>query len=353
MNVWLYNAIMLAIVVGALSLVRQQPAWRTALSATIFGGAGMVVCSLVLSHGGFGALALLSYGIFLHGTLFLAGTAVLVAKASKRLSAAAVLGCLSFIAVAVDAFLIEPTWLEVTRHTIRSPKLERPLKIVVLADLQTDVIGEFERRVFEQIRAEQPDMILCAGDYLQTGQGREHERELSEQLNRLLAELPFAAPLGVYLVEGNVDSNRWTDSFDGLPVTLFRQTRSLDLPRDDLRLTGLSMNDSFSDRVEVAASDRFHICLGHCPNFALGPVAADLMVAGHVHGGQVRLPLVGPLMTLCRVPRRWAVGLSRLDEGRRLLVSRGVGMERNEAPRIRFLCRPELVVLDLLPESSD
>ena len=76
---------------------------------------------------------------------------------------------------------------------------------------------------------------------------------------------------------------------------------------------------------------------------------ADLILAGHTHGGQVRLPLLGPLLTLSQVPRSWAAGRTELPGGGTLIVSRGVGMERHDAPRLRFLCRPELVVLDLIP----
>ena len=89
---------------------------------------------------------------------------------------------------------------------------------------------------------------------------------------------------------------------------------------------------------------------------------ADLLLAGHVHGGQVRLPFWGPVLTLTSVPRSWAVGRTDFDGGataggawdggRTLIVSRGIGMERGEAPRLRFLCRPELVVVDLVPPKS-
>ena len=97
-------------------------------------------------------------------------------------------------------------------------------------------------------------------------------------------------------------------------------------------------------------ADRFHIAMGHRPDFALGQIEADLLVAGHTHGGQVRLPWVGPLLTFSEVPRSWAAGLTDLPDGGRLLVSRGIGHERGHAPRLRFLCRPELVVIDLVPE---
>jgi uncharacterized protein len=79
-------------------------------------------------------------------------------------------------------------------------------------------------------------------------------------------------------------------------------------------------------------------------------VQADLLIAGHTHGGQIRLPGVGPLVTNAKVPRRWAAGMSDLPGGRKLLVSRGIGMERGNAPRLRLFCRPEMAVIDLLPE---
>jgi len=76
---------------------------------------------------------------------------------------------------------------------------------------------------------------------------------------------------------------------------------------------------------------------------------ADLLLAGHTHGGQVQLPLIGPLMTLSIVPRAWASGHTALPWGGDLVVSRGVGMERREAPELRFLCRPQVVIVEVEP----
>jgi len=89
--------------------------------------------------------------------------------------------------------------------------------------------------------------------------------------------------------------------------------------------------------------------MGHSPNFSLGEIDADLLLAGHTHGGQVQLPGIGPLLTLSLVPRSWASGLTEISPDQYLLVSRGIGLERGNAPQLRFNCRPELVILDLIP----
>ncbi|MEM8933596.1 MAG: hypothetical protein AAGE94_20570, partial [Acidobacteriota bacterium] len=101
-------------------------------------------------------------------------------------------------------------------------------------------------------------------------------------------------------------------------------------------------------------TERFHIAFGHAPEFALtqhllDKPSADLAIAGHTHGGQVRVPWFGPIVTFSAVPRSWAAGRTDFDNGGILIVSRGVGMERGRAPRLRLLCRPEIVVIDLLP----
>ena len=72
----------------------------------------------------------------------------------------------------------------------------------------------------------------------------------------------------------------------------------------------------------------------------------DLALAGHTHGGQVRVPGVGALVTNCDLPTRQARGLSRFGSGLWLHVSAGLGTAVT-AP-IRFACRPEVSVLDLV-----
>lgn len=289
--------------------------------------------------------------LFIHAPICMVAATLLLRKTARKTALLSALGALSLLGVGLDAYWIEPTALQVTRLRIESPKLTRPMRIVVLADLQTDSVGAYERRVFERIRDEQADLILLAGDYMQASLKR--EETLSKELNAMMREVGIEAPDGVFAVQGNADRpSSMRRLFEGLPITLAMSTSTFDV--GPIRLTCLSMGHSFDRNFDpnFPESDRFHLVMGHSPDFALGQVDADLLVAGHTHGGQVQLPWVGPLSTGCRVPRAWAAGLTELPGGGKLFVSRGVGMERGLAPRLRFLCRPELVVIDLVPEGT-
>jgi uncharacterized protein len=94
------------------------------------------------------------------------------------------------------------------------------------------------------------------------------------------------------------------------------------------------------------APERFGIAVMHSPDSAPETAAAGypLMVAGHTHGGQVRLPLVGALVTNCSMPRRLVSGLIRMG-GTTLHTSPGLGTSKF-AP-FRFFCRPEATILEL------
>ena len=147
--------------------------------------------------------------------------------------------------------------------------------------------------------------------------------------------------------------------FDDLPIHLLRQTwTKVDLGDGRaLSLVGLDCTHHLpTDQARLAhlmrcvPDDAPRILLYHSPE--LMPQAAahdiDLYPCGHTHGGQVRLPFIGPLITSSQLGRQYVMGLYR--NGRtHLYVSRGVGMEGLSAPRVRFLAPPEVTLFTLLP----
>ena len=125
--------------------------------------------------------------------------------------------------------------------------------------------------------------------------------------------------------------------------------RELDLSGLPIELLGLDDAHIRWHDSRVAprtAPDRFGIAVMHSPDSApeIAALGYPLMVAGHTHGGQVRLPLVGALVTNCSMPRRLVSGLIRMGESV-LHISPGLGTSKF-AP-FRFCCRPEATFLEL------
>jgi len=132
--------------------------------------------------------------------------------------------------------------------------------------------------------------------------------------------------------------------------------RRASLSRDGLRMELVGLDDPHIERHDLRVAIRtdsgaLGIAVVHSPDPApeLAALGYDLILTGHTHGGQVRMPLVGALVTNSTIPTRLCMGMSRV--GRTYLhVSPGLGTSKF-AP-FRFLCRPEATVLDLVPEED-
>jgi predicted MPP superfamily phosphohydrolase len=103
-----------------------------------------------------------------------------------------------------------------------------------------------------------------------------------------------------------------------------------------------------SRAVSGAAGGPFTLLLYHSPDLIeeAARQQIDLYLAGHTHGGQIRLPFYGALFTRSEHGRQYVSGLFERD-GTTAYVSRGLGLEGSAMPRARFLCRPEIVSFEL------
>ncbi|MEM7285538.1 MAG: metallophosphoesterase [Actinomycetota bacterium] len=275
-----------------------------------------------------------------------------------RMDVAALTVATGVVAIGIYAVHVEPFWLRVDRpQVVVEMAGTGSVRIAVLADLQTDGVGDHEREAVASIMAGEPDIIVVAGDVFQ-GSDTQFEAALAD-LRGLLLRLN--APHGVYFVEG--DSDRWDRADAMLADTgitrLDNRIVELEAGGRTVRLGGNRLDHASAPaaamRSRLAASDRddLVVLVSHRPDAVLDlPVASavDLTIAGHTHGGQVQLPWFGPLLTLSDVPRAVAGGgLHEVDQNR-IYVSTGVGVERAPAPRLRFLARPSVALIDVVPD---
>ncbi|MFB6262374.1 MAG: metallophosphoesterase [Bradymonadaceae bacterium] len=258
----------------------------------------------------------------------------------------------------VYATHVEPEMVRVRRHTLPVENVEERVRIVHLSDIQTIDVGQRERRIFERIRRIDPDLVVHTGDVL----AHPTRRELREVADMFATLDP---PGGVLNVDGDADRAltdaewEWFDRRAGTETLLDRRrtVRVGGTRIDVLGLSGLGSRtverpavDEWLESVDPA--DRHvHLVIGHAPDYMLELRGADidLALAGHTHGGQIRIPFYGPPVTLSEVPRSWARGVTRVD-GTYLNVSAGIGAERAQGlPPIRINCPPEFSVIDLVP----
>ncbi|MGE0145026.1 MAG: metallophosphoesterase [Planctomycetota bacterium] len=262
----------------------------------------------------------------------------------------------SVLGVYLWSCFVEPRRLAVTIHRVESPRaasVPSGLRVVLLADIQTDRIGEYESSVLDRVKSLEPDLVLLAGDYVQIGDKIRFAAEAA-RFRELFARYEPWPRLGMYAVIGDIDPD--PRIFDGTRVRLL-DDESVDVGGESmLQIVGLSLPSSRrslddSVRSSIAEFSGFSIVLGHAPDFMLDAIAGTaapdaLLLAGHTHGGQVVVPGFGPPITLTAVPRAIAAGGLHRYGAAQLCVSRGIGMERGLAPRIRFWCPPEIVVFD-------
>lgn len=255
----------------------------------------------------------------------------------------------------IYAGAIEPQWLTVGQPLVRLGRSEgTPFRILHLSDLHASrvVSLEFIASAVREGLALRPDLICLTGDFITRGY---EELDGYAEVLRPLAE---AAPTFACL--GNHDGGIWAARRRGYPTThrvrellgragitlLHNVAQTVQVRGREVTVVGLG--DLWAGELQPALAFEGlrpgsgpTLVLAHNPDVrdALRPYAWDLLLCGHTHGGQVKLPWVGPLVLPIR-DRRFAEGLVRWEQ-RWVYVTRGVGNLHG----IRFNCPPEITLL--------
>jgi len=267
-------------------------------------------------------------------------------------------GGLALIPLGIYATFIEPLRLTVeTPRAVLSRAPAQPLRVAILADLQFRKVTAREHEAIARAMDFDPHLVLLPGDLLQASarQYAEHAADVPA----LLA--PLQAPLGVYFVQGNLEPGareRIERLLAGTSVHyLLNEVVELQHEGTAITLGGVDLDfrgrqaDAVFERLERSGGNDLRILLAHRPDAVYRLERAtrvDLVVAGHTHGGQVNVPLLGTPITLSAVPSSVAAGGLHELEGTHIYVSRGVGCERGNAPRVRFNAVPEVTWLTIV-----
>jgi predicted MPP superfamily phosphohydrolase len=253
-------------------------------------------------------------------------------------------------------FWIEPFRVQISRQKLNLPGLRagRPLRLLHLADLHLEQVTQREVEIQRVIEATQPDVICFSGDVLNLSNVR--DPQAIQAARQLLSQ--WKAPLGVFAVSGSpaVDlPDVFPSIMDGLPLKwLNNEQVVITWGKSALRLVGITcthkpqVDAPILQKLMEDNSDLPSVLLYHTPDIApeAAQMGVDLQLSGHTHGGQVRLPFLGALFTGSLYGRVFQAG--RMQLGRlTLYISRGLGMEGAGAPRVRFLCRPEIILWEL------
>ena len=246
-----------------------------------------------------------------------------------------------YVVVCIDAFWIEPNWVQITRINLKAD-LTSPLKILHLSDLHIERnFPKREQWLIGQIQELSPDLILITGDI--------HQMDNFDAVScrRILEQIK--APLGVYGVVGYDNIGLLSEARPGL-VMLRDETVVVEHNGDQISITGVYTPSKANDTCAKAIGVQYRIALNHTPDLAdiVAQNNMDLYMCGHTHGGQVRIPFWGGIITNAESGKRYEAGLYR-NENTWIYTSRGLGLEPRPAPQVRFLCRPEITLITLLP----
>jgi len=232
-------------------------------------------------------------------------------------------------------------------------KLRGTLRLIVLSDLHVGSHSyDLDRisQIVEEVALKQFDILLLPGDFINMqvfGGGRIQPERIASVLEPLTQKVKTFAVLGNHDAEYGLEHVEQCLTSVGIQVLQNRWSRCV-TNSGALYIVGLEDESTGAPDFETASkgtpNDAPLLVLAHDPASAMYlPDRAMLVVSGHTHGGQVRLPWFGPLINSSQAPLAWSQGHVRLGL-RHLVVSAGLG---TSILPFRFNCPPEILEIEL------
>ena len=270
------------------------------------------------------------------------------------------IAALAVLVIAAIWVIIGNCHVGVTRYTVESNRIPAAFdyfKIAVISDLHNAEFGTDNSRLLKLTEDEDPDMIAVTGDLIDSNRT---DIRIAE---KIIDQIVDIAPC--YYVTGNHEA--WIGAeYQELEETLLDKgvivlhDKTVKLVRDDesIQIAGLE-DPAFSEEAvangeellksrlkDMEIDDSFCILLSHRPEIfdAYVSMDIDLVLSGHAHGGQFRLPFIGGLIAPDQgILPEYDAG-EYMEDNTTMIVSRGLG---NSIVPIRFNNDPELVIVEL------
>lgn len=272
-------------------------------------------------------------------------------------------------AVLLGAEIIRSNYILKTEYLrFTSDALTQPLRVVHLSDLHNAVFGKENSDLLAAVAEQEPDLIFFTGD-LVTGRAKKTDEAMN-----LVEALVDIAP--VYISIGNHEQrheNRFGSDLTGMleyrgAKVMEFEYEDVPIGGDTVRIGGLSgycvpekylwtgeaKEAECAFLKEMADTELTTLLLCHFPvswinNDAISYWDVEFVFSGHLHGGQWKLPLTGPVIApdMGWFPERTDGVFDSGDGQKHLIVSRGLG---NSLPLFRLNNPPQLLVVDIVPE---
>jgi len=223
------------------------------------------------------------------------------------------------------------------------------LKIAHLSDLHMKEKDSVYEKIINELAKIKPDIIVVTGDFIDES---EHIEICIDFVKKLKAKYGVWAVLGNW-EHGMDDTEKFVARLKKTDIKLLiNENRKIKIGDSFLYIVGVDDPFFQKDNLPLAlkgvpsnSKQKFTILLAHSPDiFKLAKQHnISLTLAGHTHGGQVRLPLIGPLYSLTPTMAKYSMGLFKEDNSQ-MYVNPGIGVSKIP---FRLFCPPELTIINL------
>lgn len=286
----------------------------------------------------------------------------------KLLYVLEVLGALA--AAAAGIVIYDVNRFVIRKYTLSSSKVNSPYHFVMLSDLHGKSFGKDNERLLKEIDRIKPEGIYIAGDMITARPGKDFSRTAAF-IRKLSEKYPVYYGSGNHEYRIEIYPNKYKDMSEKFEAAIRQKgierlkNRKVLVENRNISVYGIEIDKEFYKKTHVpkmtgayiekklgkADKERFNILIAHNPSYfsAYAAFGADLVLAGHVHGGVARLPFLGGVISPSfRLFPKYDGG--RYEEGESVMIL-GRGLGTHTIP-VRFLNPGELVEIVVRPDTN-